>query len=119
MLPVEMESPAAMAMMVAIALQESRLTYRHQVGGPAKSYYQFEQGGGVKGVLTHPSTRTIAAHVCNEVDVIPAAIEVYTAIEYHDILASVFARLLLWTLPQGMPNADDPEAGWQAYVCFF
>jgi hypothetical protein len=44
---------------LAIALQESRLAHRRQVAaggvesGPAASFWQFEQGGGCKGVLTH------------------------------------------------------------------
>ena len=117
LLPVEMSSPAAMAMMVAIALQESRAMHRHQLGGPAHGYWQFEQGGGVRGVLHHPASKphirsvlaaldydTVDEHIC------------YAAIEHNDILAAAFARLLLWTLPQGMPPIDDPIAGWKAYI---
>ena len=118
LLPVEMGSPAAMAMMVAIGLQESELSARRQKGGgPARGYWQFEQGGGVRGVLHHPASKphirtvlaaldydTVDEHVC------------YAAIEHNDILAATFARLLLWTLPQAMPPIEAPQVGWQAYI---
>ncbi len=45
--------------LLAIALQETRLEHRRQVGsdgvedGPAMSFWQFEQRGGCRGVLQH------------------------------------------------------------------
>ena len=116
LLPVAMGSPAAMAMCVAIALQESKLTYRHQINGPAHGYFQFERNGGVHGVLTHHSTRPHAVQICEDLDITPTGDEVYAAIEFHDVLACAFARLLLWSLPQAMPPQDDPDAGWKAYI---
>jgi hypothetical protein len=118
LLPAAMGSPSAMAMLLAIGLQESKLKNRHQIGGPAHSYWQFEQGGGVVGVLKHPSTKphiqsVLAALDYDQTTDAPAC---YAIIEHNDILAASFARLLLWTLPQGLPDADDPEAGWQAYI---
>ena len=40
MLPGHMDSPEARAMLLAIGLQESKLTYRRQVGGPAHGFWQ-------------------------------------------------------------------------------
>ena len=46
---------------LAISLQESGLAHRRQVtnsgaeDGPAASWWQFERGGGCRGVLTHPA----------------------------------------------------------------
>mgnify|MGYP001576466703 CR=1 FL=1 len=57
MLPSKMDTTEARAEMLAIALQESRCQHRAQIGGPAKGYWQFEQGGGVRGVLSHPSSK--------------------------------------------------------------
>ena len=55
-------SQRAARFLLAIALQESGLRYRRQVvaggaeNGPASSFWQFEKGGGCKGVLAHRST---------------------------------------------------------------
>ncbi|WVM93520.1 hypothetical protein ULG90_06320 [Halopseudomonas pachastrellae] len=55
LLPDRMASPEAEVQMLAIGLQESRFEHRHQIGGPAHSWWQMELGGGVRGVLTHPA----------------------------------------------------------------
>ena len=59
LLPKQMSSPAAIAMLLTIGLQESKFIYRRQVGGPARGFYQFEQMGGVAGVLHHYQTGMI------------------------------------------------------------
>ena len=46
-LPPMMTSDAAKAMLLAIGMQESRLTHRKQIVGPAMGLWQFERGGGV------------------------------------------------------------------------
>lgn len=116
LLPASMDSPAARAMVLAICFQESRLLYRKQINGPAKGYAQFEQGGGVKGVLTHPATVGHARVVCAALDYIPEASAVYTGIEHNDILAAAFARLLLYSLPEPLPEKGDPDEGWKQYI---
>ena len=117
LLPVEMGSPAAMAMLVSIALQESRAMHRHQIGGPAHGYWQFEQGGGVRGVLHHPASKLPIRSVLKSLDYDTVDEQTcYAAIEHNDILAASFARLLLWTLPQAMPPIEAPQVGWQAYL---
>ena len=52
LLPAEMESAEATALLLSIGLQESQFTHRRQVGGPARGFYQFELSG-VQGVLRH------------------------------------------------------------------
>ena len=118
LLPSNMDTPAARAMLLAIALQESRIIYRHQVGGPAHSYFQFELGGGVRGVLKHPASKSHAQAVLASLDYDPESdpASVYEAMEHNDILAAGMARLLLWTLPTALPGPDDPEAGWKTYI---
>jgi len=61
MLPLAMDSPRARLLLIAIGRQESKFKDRAQVlngggKGPARGFWQFEQGGGVKGVMTHPAT---------------------------------------------------------------
>lgn len=102
-------------MMVAIALQESRFQHRYQMaGGPARGWWQFERGGGVLGVLTHPASAKRAEVLC-ETLLIPANThDVYAAIALNDALACGFARLLLWTDPRGLPTAE--ADGWAYYL---
>lgn len=117
LLPATMDTPSARAMVVAICLQESRLQHRHQIGGPAHGYAQFEQGGGVRGVLTHPASKPHILKVLDALDYTGAdAEDCYAAIEHNDILAVCFARLLLYTLPNLLPARGDPEGGWEQYI---
>ena len=55
LLPAKMTSPQAEVMLLAIGLQESQFEHRCQLGnGPAKSFWQGEQGGGmVAGLLSY------------------------------------------------------------------
>lgn len=110
-------SPRAIALMLAIAMQESRIQHRAQIGGPARGFYQFERGGGVAGVLNHPATSRHARAACEQLLVEPSADAVYAAIQYNDILASVFARLLLWAAPGSLPGSDGgPDDAWNYYL---
>lgn len=121
LLPAKMTSPAALVMLLAIGLQESGLTARAQViagggKGPARGLWQFEQSGGVKGVLTHPATAALAAQVCDAraVEATPAA--VWARLEGDDVLAAAFARLLLYSDPKPLPVLTDSQGGWDLYV---
>ena len=118
LLPASMTSREACAMCIAIALQESRLKHRRQIGGPARSYFQFEQGGGVRGVLTHPASkpRIMEVLMALDYDVNADATACYIAIEHNDILAAAFARLLLYTLPDPLPAREQPDIGYSQYL---
>lgn len=117
-LPPAMKSVEATAMLLAIGQQESRWEHRAQIGGPAKSFLQFEQGGGVKGVLSHAATAVIARDAFKALRyprdmTVPDA---FNAMQHNDVLALVFGRLLLWTMPQPMPRRDQQAAGWLIYL---
>lgn len=116
LLPARMESKAATVMLLAIGLQESRFEHRRQIGGPARGFWQFEQGGGVTGVLKHPASREHAVRVCDECGVAPVAEQVYQRLEHDDILAAAFARLLLWTDSQPLPAVGEMAKGWGLYA---
>ncbi len=112
-----MDSPEARAMLVAIGLQESRLTHRRQLGGgPARGFWQFEFGGGVRGVLNHIATRPLIQDVLEtmQYDFLPDSS--YEAIQHNDVLACCFARLLLWTVPQSLPRKGDANGAWNQYI---
>ena len=116
LLPPEMTSPAAIAMVTSVCLQESGLQHRRQIVGPARGYSQFELGG-IRGVLTHPASavhiRSVLAALDYDAD--STAQECLDAIEHNDILCASFTRLLLWTLPDPLAREDDPAAGWRDY----
>lgn len=118
LLPEPLRTPQATALLLAIGLQESGFAKRQQVGGPAHSFFQFELGG-VGGVLAHPKTKVPAesalALLCYpKASRIPVVC--YEVITNNDVLAVVFARLLLFTLPQALPEREDWDGGWQQYV---
>lgn len=115
LLPSKMDSTAARAMLIAIALQESDLQHRRQRNGPAKSYWQFEVVG-VEGVLTHPQSAALARTLTHRLDYAVAPAVIHQAIEDNDCLAAIFARLLLWTVPEPLPTPSDTHGAWQQYL---
>lgn len=106
----------ALVELLAIGLQESRFIYRRQIGGPARSFWQFEQGGGVKGVLNHEMTQAKARSLCaaREVEASPAA--VYNRLEHDDVLGAGFARLLLLSDPRPLPGLGKADEAWAYYL---
>jgi hypothetical protein len=123
LLPGAMDTPEARVQLLAIGLQESRLTARRQlVGspprptGPATGLWQFERGGGVRGVLEHQASRYWMHRVCHEREVKPVAAEVWKALQHDDILAAAAARLLLFTDPRRLPALGDEAGAWQCYI---
>lgn len=116
MLPARMDSVQARAMLVAIGLQESEFHYRRQLGGPARGYWQFEKDGAVLGVMNHRATGAIIAEVTRRLDYPFQRDVLHDAIENNDVLACVFARLLLWTIPAPLPEELEDDIGWIQYL---
>lgn len=121
MLPPKMTSDAAKVEMLSIGLQESRFTSRYQIvqgkpgaKGPARGFWQFESGGGVKGVMNFATTKQLAQDICAKRGVPFVQNTVWQALETDDILAACFARLLLWTDPKAIP-VNNAQAGWDLY----
>lgn len=114
-LPGKFASIEATVLLVAIGLQESRFKYRQQMGGPARSYWQFEKGG-ITGVLAHSATRRHARAVCLLRDVEPTAEAVYAALLADDLLGCAFARLLLYSDPKPLPAPGQIVTSWEYYL---
>lgn len=115
LLPEKMHSDNASRLLLAIGLQESALTHRRQMPvAHARGLWQFERGGGVAGVLQHRATAELAKQVCAARGVNPVADDVWQALEFDDVLAAAFARLLLWTDPKAMPA--DAFTGFDCYL---
>jgi hypothetical protein len=115
LLPENMASKAARAMVLAIGLQESRFEHRRQIGGPAMGFFQFELGG-IAGILTHEATRPHIMDVLAKLRYDASPHTSYVAIEHNDILACVYARLNLWWLPERLPWPDETERSWWQYL---
>jgi hypothetical protein len=119
LLPTHMASDRATALLLAIGWQESdSFRARAQYGnGPARGFWQFERGGGVAGVLSHRKTAPIITALCDQTfQVSPVPSECHQAIEHNDILAAVFARLLLWTVPAALPGRLEVDLAWHHYL---
>lgn len=116
LLPEKMNSKEALVLLLAIGLQESRLIHRKQINGPAKGLWQFERNGGVRGVLNHARTSKLAVKFCDACALPSTVEEVYQTLQYDDLLAAGFARLLLWTIPGKLPELGDSEAAWDYYI---
>jgi len=117
LLPAKMDTAAARVQLLAIGLQESRFLHRRQLGnGPARGLWQFERGGGVRGVLTHPASREHAYRICGLRGVEPIAAAVHPALEVDDVLAAAFARLLMWTDARRLPAVGDVQGAWDMYI---
>ena len=123
MLPVKLDSDAARVMLLAIGLQESRLSYRFQktsdpyTKGPARGLWQFERGGGVVGVMSHRATKELAQGVCRARSEPFDSVLIHARLEFDDVLAAAFARLLLWSDAKPLPDVDaDHETAWECYL---
>jgi hypothetical protein len=114
------DSPPARRFLLAIALQESRLLRRRQVGsdgaedGPAASFWQFEKSGGCRGVLRHKVSAPHMRYICALYSVEPTEQALWEAMRYQDIVAAAAGRLLILTLPSALPTT--PEQGWAQYL---
>lgn len=113
MLPEAMRSREAAAFLLAIGLQESRFEHRDQIGGPAKGFWQFEEGGGWMGVLSHSATQDTAYAILEQMSYRGP---VFGALSNNDVLACSFARLLLWTYPLPLPGELKPYDAWVQYI---
>ena len=117
LLPPAMNTQRAQVMMLSAGFQESGMAVRRQYGnGPARGLWQFEQGGGVKGVMENAATREYALAACAARGCEASVGAVWARLETDDILAAVFARLLLWADPHPLPAADDLAGTWDCYL---
>ena len=113
-------SDAARQFLLCVALQESgpKLEARYQnspsaSAGSARGWWQFEQGGGVRGVMSHPASSALARQLCGACYVQWNEAAIWRALEGHDMLSAGFGRLLLYTDPHPIPTLQHP-----AWICY-
>lgn len=118
LLPAKMDTPEARAMLVAIALQESVLLDRKQIGGPAKGLWQWEIPQ-VGLVLEHdvvgPLARKVLADLVYPVGDPPFK-HIHNAMEHNDILQCAFSRLLLWPDAAPLSRREDVQGSLAGYL---
>mgnify|MGYP003133141455 CR=1 FL=1 len=127
LLPPKLDTVEARAMLIAIALQESRLVHRAQlVGGaaewwhsldpPAHGYYQFEVAS-IRLMLQHSIARPLLIPALSALDYpVDAPGLIHESVRDNDILATVLARALLYTVPESLPDESERERGWNQYI---
>jgi len=127
LLPLKMSSRQARIVHAAIGFQESGFLDRRQIitvtrggkkvnvpEGPATGFWQFESGGGVKGVMTHPAVSASARQVCHACGVPFVQDSIWKALQVDDVLASALARLLMWTDSAPLPKTE--SEAWAMYM---
>lgn len=122
LLPDKMNSKEAKILLLTTGLQESLLEHRYQivagkpgVKGPARGLWQFEKGGGVRGVLTHKSSAGLAKEIQAHMGYGKGVDAAYEALEKDDVFAAVFARLLYYTDPYNLPEVGQVQRAWNLY----
>ncbi len=117
LLPAGMRSREATVLLLAIGLQESAFKYRRQIKGPARGFWQFEAGGGFRGVLQHRATERHAAALLTERGYAGMTeSEQFAQLETDDVFAAGIARLLLWTDPKALPALNRPDDAFEYYL---
>jgi hypothetical protein len=120
LLPTQMYSRNALALVFATGLQESQFEYRRQIGnGPARGFWQFERGtvasrGGVTGVMLHEASRYWVNHLCKERNVEFTSLAIWNAVGHDDVLAAGLARLLIFTDSKALPTNE--KDAWDMYA---
>jgi hypothetical protein len=110
-------SDEARVLLMAIAGQESAWKHRRQVPvAHARSFWQFERGGGVAGVLSHPGSSGHVRAICEALEIPAHPRDIHEAMAWNDRLAVAMARLLLWTDPQPLPKIGDVDGAWGCYL---
>ncbi len=104
----------AHVLLTTIAGQETGWAARVQAGGYARSYWQFEKGGGVAQVMQRCLPQVSA--LCRSLDVPVSASTIFEAMAWNDTLACGMARLLLWQDPKPLPSVGDTVGAWNYYV---
>lgn len=105
----------ALVEVLAIAGQESNWEARKQYGGPARSLWQFEQGGGVHGVLTHAASKDKIKTFCDALGIPCDEPTVYEAMAWNGLLGAAMARLLLYTDAAPLPDLGAVDQAWEYY----
>lgn len=109
-------TPESDVELLTIGLQETGFLTRIQYGnGPARSFWQFEENGGVRGVMKHHVVGKWCKLVCSALGVPFDKRAIWKAMETNDVLGACMARLLLYSSPKALPKLAERQAAWDMY----
>jgi hypothetical protein len=114
--PTIRDVPESRVLLMTIAGIESNWSARRQIGGPARSFWQFEQGGGVAELLGMIFVAPILRAACSQLDIPSDSATIFEAMAWNDSLACTMARLLLWQDPMPLPVLGDTTNGYAYYL---
>lgn len=116
--------PQLQVMLLAVALQESRLEHRVQIGSlgqelpqHARGWWQCERSG-CSAVLNNAQTawlhKALVAYGLSD----PTTTKLHELVRDVDVIAVWTARALLWAVPQPLPDMrhDQREVAWEQYL---
>lgn len=106
----------ARVLLMAISGQESGWCERWQEPGPARSYWQMERAGGVRGVMHHAASAAKLRAITDALDIPFDEATIFEAIAWNDTLAVALARLLLYTDAAPLLPVGDELAAWDCYI---
>jgi hypothetical protein len=119
LLPPSLDSYDARRFLLAVAVQETDLVNRLQIGddgrpitGHGRGWFQFERSG-IASLLSHEAL-TFLPKLLKPLGYPPSLDVLHEAVAHNDVLACLLARLLLFTDPHPVP--DDKETGWETYL---
>lgn len=107
-------SDKASVLVMTIAGQEGNWQHRRQIGGPARSFWQFEKFGGVAELLQKTPKQLSA--ICAYLDIPYDMTTVFEAMAWNDTLSCAMGRLLVWQDPKSLPEIGDKDGSWAYYL---
>jgi hypothetical protein len=114
--PTIRDVPESRVLLMTIAGIESDWSARRQIGGPARSFWQFEQGGGVAELLGINYVAPILRATCSQLAIPSDSATIFEAMAWNDSLACTMARLLLWQDPMPLPDTGDTTNSYAYYL---
>ena len=107
------DNALAERILLAIAMQESDMEHRHQVGGPAHGFFQFEPIGCAEAIRIDGLNQTRFF----ERLVLPTQYdELHVALEWSEAAMVVCARLILWSITRPLPGPHEQADAWRQYI---
>lgn len=120
-LPPQLDSINVRVLLLSIGFQESGFVSRVQVKDDnmqddivGKGFYQFTYIA-CKDVYEFQTNRFNFLDILNQLRIQNSARAVHTAIQFHDILATITARIFLYQSPLSVPCCDDYKSMWYIY----
>jgi hypothetical protein len=101
-------------LLLVTAGQEGDWRYRRQMGGPARSFWQCEQGGAVADVMARCPTQL--RNLCTYLAIDYDKNTIFEAMAWNDTLAVGIARLEYWLDPKPLPAIGDVDGSWDYYL---